>query len=124
MQTLRNRGYALSGDEDDLRLKLLEIERGMQDPALSARMEELWSRMIVLRNYTDNLRAEINKRGLGEAELGLGEEVEMKAKKVRGTPCCCPLRLHKTGATLRTWLDVLTWGMNRSSRIMRSRSSI
>jgi len=81
VQVLRNSGYSLSGDEDDLKQKFQEIEKGMQDPALSARMEELWSRMIVLRNYSDGLRAEINKRGIKEAE-GLGEEVEAKAKKV------------------------------------------
>lgn len=81
VQVLRNRGYALSGDEDELRMKLVEMERGMQDPALSARMEELWSRLIVLRGYADSLRVEINKRGMNE-ESGLGEEVEGKAKKV------------------------------------------
>jgi nuclear pore complex protein Nup54 len=81
VQVLRNRGYALSGDEDELRTKLMEMERRMQDPALSARMEELWSRLIVLRGYADNLRVEINKRGMSE-DGGLGEEVEAKAKKV------------------------------------------
>jgi nuclear pore complex protein Nup54 len=81
VQVLRNRGYALSADEDDLKAKLQEIERGLTDPALSARLEELWSRLIVLRGYADSLREEIAKKGLGEPE-GLGEEVEAKAKKV------------------------------------------
>ncbi|EFX02011.1 nup57-like nuclear pore protein [Grosmannia clavigera kw1407] len=80
-QVLRNRGYALSGDEDDLKQKLQAIEKTMQDPALSARMEELWSRLIVLRNYADALRVEVNKRGVREEE-GLGEDVEAKAKKI------------------------------------------
>ena len=80
-QVLRNRGYALSGDEDDLKQKLQAIEKTMQDPALSARMEELWSRLIVLRNYADALRVEVNKRGVKEEE-GLGEDVEAKAKKI------------------------------------------
>ncbi|OIW31316.1 hypothetical protein CONLIGDRAFT_310281 [Coniochaeta ligniaria NRRL 30616] len=81
VQVLRNRGYALSSDEDELRTKLMEMERKMQDPALSARMEELWSRLIVLRGYADSLRVEINKRGMRE-DGGLGEEVEAKAKKI------------------------------------------
>ncbi|TPX11079.1 uncharacterized protein E0L32_007940 [Thyridium curvatum] len=81
IQVLRNRGYSLTGDEDDLKQKLQAIERGMQDPALSARMEELWSRLIVLRNYSEALRSEVSKRGLGEAE-GLDEEIEQKAKKI------------------------------------------
>ena len=80
-QVLRNRGYALSGDEDDLKQKLQALEKTMQDPALSARMEELWSRLIVLRNYADALRVEVNKRGIKEEE-GLGEDIEAKAKKI------------------------------------------
>ncbi|CAK7234989.1 Nucleoporin nup57 [Sporothrix eucalyptigena] len=80
-QVLRNRGYALSGDEDDLKQKLQALEKTMQDPALSARMEELWSRLIVLRNYADALRVEVNKRGIKEDE-GLGEDIEAKAKKI------------------------------------------
>lgn len=81
VQVLRNRGYSLSGDEDDLRLKLEGLEKTMQDPALNARMEELWSRLIMLRDYASSLQTEIYKRGFGEDE-GLGEEVEAKAKKI------------------------------------------
>lgn len=81
VQVLRNRGYALSSDEDELRQKLQKIDKGLQDPALSARMEELWSRLIVLRDYADNLKDQINKPGFAEGD-GLGEEVEAKAKKV------------------------------------------
>lgn len=81
VQVLRNRGYALSSDEDELKEKLQKIDKGLQDPALSARMEELWSRLIILRGYADKLKDEINKPGFAESE-GLGEEVEAKAKKV------------------------------------------
>lgn len=82
VQVLRNRGYALSGDEDDLRLKLAELERSVQDPALAAREEELWSRLIVLRDYADQLMKETNKPAFASGE-GLSEETEHKAKKVR-----------------------------------------
>ncbi|KAL2127176.1 hypothetical protein VTI74DRAFT_11205 [Chaetomium olivicolor] len=81
VQVLRNRGYALSGDEDELKQKLQQIDKRIQDPALSARMEELWSRLIILRGYADNLKDEINKPGFAESD-GLGEEVEAKAKKI------------------------------------------
>ncbi|KAK0612553.1 nucleoporin complex subunit 54-domain-containing protein [Bombardia bombarda] len=81
VQVLRNRGYALSSDEDELKQKLSGIDRGLQDPALSARMEELWSRLIVLRGYADSLREEINKPGFAGGE-GLGGEIEVKAKKI------------------------------------------
>ncbi|KZL83579.1 nucleoporin nup44 [Colletotrichum incanum] len=81
VQVLRNRGYALSGDEDDLRLKLVELERNVQDPALAAREEELWSRLIVLRDYADQLMKETNKPAFASGE-GLSEETEHKTKKV------------------------------------------
>ncbi|KAK1480197.1 nucleoporin nup44 [Colletotrichum cuscutae] len=81
VQVLRNRGYALSGDEDDLRLKLAELERNVQDPALAAREEELWSRLIVLRDYADQLMKETNKPAFASGE-GLSEETEHKTKKV------------------------------------------
>lgn len=82
VQVLRNRGYALSGDEDDLRLKLVELDRAVQDPALSAREEELWSRLIVLRGYADQLMKEVNKPAATNGE-SLSEETELKVKKVR-----------------------------------------
>jgi nuclear pore complex protein Nup54 len=44
-------------------------------------MEELWSRLIVLRGHADSLRDQINKPGFAESE-GMGEEIEAKAKKV------------------------------------------
>lgn len=81
VQVLRNRGYALSGDEDELKQKLAKIDKSIQDPALSARMEELWSRLIILRGYADKLKDEINTPGFAESD-GLGEEIEAKAKKV------------------------------------------
>lgn len=83
VQVLRNRGYALSGDEDELKQKLQKIDKSIEDPALSARLEELWSRLIILRGYAANLQEEVSKPGSGESD-GLGEEIEAKAKKVSG----------------------------------------
>ena len=82
VQVLRNRGYALDKDEDDLNTKLESLDRRMSDPALSARTEELWSRLILLRGYADSLRSEINGRGADAVDGSLGEELEAKAKKV------------------------------------------
>ncbi|KAI0403882.1 nucleoporin complex subunit 54-domain-containing protein [Xylaria palmicola] len=81
VQVLRNRGYSLDKDEDELKLKLETLDQGLTDPALSARTEELWSRLLVLRGYADTLRNEIERRGT-EAQEGLGEEAEAKAKKI------------------------------------------
>lgn len=81
VQILRNRGYALSGDEDDLKNRLQTLEREVQDPALGAREEELWSRLIVLRGYSDRLNKELHKP-VGQEGETLDPETEAKAKRV------------------------------------------
>ncbi|KAF5674499.1 nuclear pore NUP57 [Fusarium heterosporum] len=81
IQVLRNRGYALSGDEDDLSSRLQTLERDVQDPAVGAREEELWSRLIVLRGYADQLSKELDKPSGAEGE-SIDPEREAKAKRV------------------------------------------
>ncbi|ODA83641.1 hypothetical protein RJ55_02156 [Drechmeria coniospora] len=81
VQILRNRGYALSGDEDDLKNRLQSLEKEVQDPSLGAREEELWSRLIVLRGYSDRLNKELDKPAGSDGE-GLDAETEAKAKRV------------------------------------------
>ncbi|KAI1818928.1 nucleoporin complex subunit 54-domain-containing protein [Xylaria intraflava] len=81
VQVLRNRGYSLDKDEDELKTKLETLDQSLADPALSARTDELWSRLLNLRSYADTLRHEIERRG-AEVPEGLGEEVEGKAKKI------------------------------------------
>ncbi|KAI0138349.1 nucleoporin complex subunit 54-domain-containing protein [Pestalotiopsis sp. NC0098] len=81
VQVLSNRGYAMNTTEDDLKTKLEQLDRGMADPALSARTEELWSRLILLRGHADTLRNEINARG-GDNGEDIPEEAEQKAKKL------------------------------------------
>lgn len=82
VQILRNRGYALSGDEDDLKSRLQTLERDVQDPAVGAREEELWSRLIVLRGYSERLNKEMEKPTGAESE-GLDDETQTRAKRVR-----------------------------------------
>lgn len=81
-QVLRNRGYALSADEDELRIKLENMERNVQDPAVNARLDELWSRLMFLRQQSKALEDELAKRGLNEEQV-MDSEVEVKIKKVR-----------------------------------------
>ncbi|KAG6008438.1 hypothetical protein E4U21_004460 [Claviceps maximensis] len=81
VQILRNRGYALSGDEDDLKNRLQTLEREVLDPAVGAREEELWSRLIALRGYSDRLSKELDKPA-GQDVESLDVETEAKAKRV------------------------------------------
>ena len=85
-QLLRNRGYAMDSAEEELRKKLLTLERNVFDPALNGRAEEIWARMVSLRERGRLLQREYEKAGrsLGEGKAGvIDEEVMKRAKKVR-----------------------------------------
>jgi nuclear pore complex protein Nup54 len=81
VQILRNRGYAMGGDEEDLKTKLQALERGVTDPALSARGEEIWARMLTVQERAKLLKAEIEKSG-SDDPVGLDEAMDQQAKKV------------------------------------------
>jgi nuclear pore complex protein Nup54 len=117
VQVLRNRGYALSGDEDDLSGRLQSLEREVQDPAVGAREEELWSRLIVLREYADRLAKEKDKPSSADGE-SLDEETEAKAKRVSS------FLFYVLSIAAFLCVCKLTWATHRYWRTMRSRSSI
>ncbi|KAI9792290.1 MAG: hypothetical protein M1816_002515 [Peltula sp. TS41687] len=85
VQVLRNRGYAMSGDEEELKKKLLGLERAVFDPALQGRSSEIWARMVSIRARVRALHDQIERsandvmNGLPEV---LDEEVMRKASKV------------------------------------------
>lgn len=81
VQILRNRGYAMGGDEEDLRTKLTALEKGISDPGLGARAEEIWARMITVQERARLLRSEIEKSG-SQSIAALDEATEKRAKKV------------------------------------------
>ncbi|TQS38149.1 hypothetical protein Golomagni_01351 [Golovinomyces magnicellulatus] len=81
VQVLRNRGYALGGDEEDLKIKLLALERQVNDPALGARGEEIWARMIAVQERAKFLNQETRKAGL-EVTNPMDEEFTRRAKKI------------------------------------------
>lgn len=84
VQVLRNRGYAMGGDEEVLRTKLMALERSVNDPGLGARGEEIWARMLIVQERARLLRNEIEKSGQDTTDI-LDEEMSRRAKKV-----CCP----------------------------------
>ncbi|TVY41983.1 Nucleoporin [Lachnellula occidentalis] len=81
VQILRNRGYALGSDEEDLKTKLQALERGVTDPGLGARGEEIWARMLTVQERAKLLKAEIEKSG-SEEPVGLDEGMTQQAKKI------------------------------------------
>lgn len=71
LQVLRSRGFALSGAEEELRKSLLALEKQTFDGAFVAREEEIWARMVQLRERARWLEEE-GKR-IGEAAGGEGK---------------------------------------------------
>lgn len=85
VQVLRNRGYAMDSAEEELKMKLLALERKVTDPALNGRGEEIWARMVSVRERGRQLQREFEKAGRvlpKDKEQGIDEEVMKKASRV------------------------------------------
>ncbi|KAK0508190.1 hypothetical protein JMJ35_009274 [Cladonia borealis] len=84
-QVLRNRGYAMDSAEEELRKKLLLLERSVFDPALNGRGEEIWARMVSVRETGRQLQRQFEKAGRSvQQENGgiIDEEVMKRVKKI------------------------------------------
>ena len=85
VQVLRNRGYTLDPAEEELRQKLQTLEKSVLDPALEGRGEEIWARMVKVRDMTRLLHSEFEKTGrnlMERREETIDEQTMKKAKKV------------------------------------------
>jgi nuclear pore complex protein Nup54 len=87
VQILRNRGYVMDQQEEDLKKKLIELEKKTFDPVLGGRQEEIWARMSgvrerarILQEETEKLGKTIEKQQNGEL---LTEEDQKALEKVR-----------------------------------------
>ena len=87
-QVLRNRGYMMDGPEEELRNKLALLERSVLDPALNGRSEEIWARMVSVKERGRLLQREFERAGRGplqEQGQVIDEEVMNRVKKVCST---------------------------------------
>ena len=94
-QVLRHRGYPLDQSEEGLRKSLQQLEKIVLDPSFAAREEEIWARMVALRERSRWLEEETKRLG-GQMEeqsgaaggsagsKGVSEEVLLKTKKILG----------------------------------------
>ena len=85
VQVLRSRGFALDGAEEELKKKLTVLEKGVFDPGFAGREEEIWARMVALRERTRWLQDESEKLGRQVAsgeKGGIDEEILRRTKKV------------------------------------------
>ncbi|KAF7113629.1 hypothetical protein CNMCM5793_002985 [Aspergillus hiratsukae] len=83
-QVLRNRGYAMDEAEEELKKKLAQLERSVFDPSLNGRAEEIWARMLAIREHSKRLQAEMEKAGAtaAQGEEELDEDTMKTAKKI------------------------------------------
>jgi nuclear pore complex protein Nup54 len=89
-QVLKNRGYPLDRAEEVLRQTLMKLEGQVSDPRYAAREEEVWARMVALRDRARWLEEEGRRiadqnlpTGAGEGgQSEIGEEVIQKTRKI------------------------------------------
>lgn len=82
-QVLKSRGFGLDGMEEELKKKLAGLEKSVFDPGFAGREEEIWARMVALRERNKWLSDESDKLGRQiSGNTGLDEEVLKKTKKV------------------------------------------
>lgn len=88
VQILRNRGYVMDQPEEDLKKKLIELEKQTFDPVLGGRQEEIWARMSGVRERARILQEETEKLGktIDQQQNGelLTDEDQKALEKVRG----------------------------------------
>lgn len=91
IQILRNRGYAMDNAEEELKEKLQKLEREVFDPSLNGREQEIWARMLGIRERGKRLKAEMDKVSpiANGEEPVLDEETIVTAKKVRASNRHC-----------------------------------
>lgn len=85
VQTLRNRGYVMDNAEEELKAKLENLRREVFDPSLNAREQEIWARMLAIRERAKRIKLEMERiaPAANEKDSTLDEETIMAAKKVQ-----------------------------------------
>lgn len=84
VQILRNRGYVMDNAEEELKTKLEKLQQDILDPSLNAREQEIWARMLSIRERSKRIKAEMDRiaPAAKEEDSSLDEETTRAAKKV------------------------------------------
>ncbi|EGX43461.1 hypothetical protein AOL_s00215g197 [Orbilia oligospora ATCC 24927] len=61
VQVLKNRGYALQPEEDQLKKKLEVLTKMVSDPSVNGRMNEIWARMQIINQKAKQMEHEISE---------------------------------------------------------------
>ncbi|RVX69008.1 hypothetical protein B0A52_08075 [Exophiala mesophila] len=83
VQILRNRGYVMDNAEEELKTKLEKLQQDILDPSLNAREQEIWARMLSIRERSKRIKAEMDRiaPAAKEEDSSLDEETTRAAKK-------------------------------------------
>ncbi|KAK5328820.1 Nucleoporin nup57 [Exophiala xenobiotica] len=82
VQILRNRGYVMDNAEEELKAKLESLQREVFDPSLNAREQEVWARMLGIRERAKRLKMEMEKLApAAKDEDGILDEETVRAAK-------------------------------------------
>ena len=71
----------MSGDEEDLKAKLIALEKNVNDPGVDARQEEIWARMVTVQERVRLLKTDLEKSSQPTEQL-MDEETTKRAQKV------------------------------------------
>lgn len=83
VQTMRNRGYAMDGMEERLKIELEKLQKVSFSPVLAGRQEEVWARLVVLRERANIMQEEFKKLGItATAGPELSDEQQELLKRV------------------------------------------
>lgn len=102
-QVLRNRGYAMDDVEEELKKKLALLERSVFDPTLNGRGEEIWARMLAIREILKRLQSEVERAGPSAAQQ-VGDEMDEHAKRTAKKVSFFLLRAYALTIGLTVWL--------------------
>jgi nuclear pore complex protein Nup54 len=94
---LRNRGYAMEPAEEELKKKLVELEKHAFDPVLNARQEEIWARLSRLRDVANFLQEnsdKVDRAATKEEEEQLDADGVKMVEKVGIFRCTLPLQRY------------------------------
>ncbi|KAL9059224.1 MAG: hypothetical protein Q9162_001261 [Coniocarpon cinnabarinum] len=117
VQVLKNRGYVMDSAEEELKRQLDELEKKAFDPSLNARQEEVWARMVGIRERTRMLQVEAERAGQDLAkgkEDGIDEEVLKRTKKILGDYDVQIPHLNREIEAIKK--DFSEWQNNNASR--------
>lgn len=85
-QVMRNRGYAMDEAEEELKTKLMELDKAAGDPVLLGRLEQVWPRLMSMQEQSRVLQEKLNAAGADDSNGSdeLDEHTFKTAKKVCG----------------------------------------